>query len=102
MTTDTLPNVAKYGVLGIHFGGCFLGSPIHQGQPAAMRRSAHAHNIRKSENFGHICFKAYSPDRILPSLFWHEVGHIYRPSWTEEKCNKFGRSMARKKEGVRC
>jgi len=85
-----------YGLTAVCFGGCVLGSPIHPGEPAAMRQSAHAHNRPDDERHGWVCFKAYTPERISPGLFWHEVGHIWRRSWTEGQCSKWGRQQVKK------
>ena len=96
MTKEQMLKLASpYGVIAIYFGGCIKGSPIYPGQPAAMRRSAHAHNSPKWPHYGTICFKAHSPERIRPTLFWHEVGHIWRRSWTEKQCNKWAWQQAR-------
>lgn len=78
-----------YGVRAINFGGCIKGSPIHPGQPGAMRRSAHAHNWPQDTHYGTICFKSMSAEKIALSLFWHEVAHIYRRSWTEKQCDRW-------------
>ena len=97
MTEVQLTAVAPYGVTGIGFGGCIEGSPIHPGQPGAMRRSAHAHNVPGDPNYGVVCFKALGWGAVRASLFWHEVGHIWRRSWTEGQCN----TWAKKRRGVR-
>lgn len=98
VNTLTLSDVAPYGVTSLNFGGCRNGSPIHPGRPGAMRRSAHAHCVKRFETpamLGAICFKAERIENVRVTIFWHEVGHVWRPSWTETQCNAFGRKMAR-------
>jgi len=90
MTVKEMLELGKpYGVTGISIGGCIKGSPIHLGEPGAMRKRGHAHAGKHCDNQGCICFKAHTPERIGKRLFWHEVAHIYRPSWTETQCNKW-------------
>ena len=87
----------SYGVKAINFGGCIKGSPIHPGQAAAMRRSAHAHSVPGPQfpHYGTICFKAMGPERISGRWFWHEVAHIWRRSWTEGECSAWARRQVR-------
>ena len=90
-----------YGVTRVTLGGCVRGSPFRPGEPGAMRRSAHAHHRPGQPYHGAICFKAHSPERITRSLFWHEVAHIYRRSWTEGECNHWARQQVRADKPLR-
>ena len=90
----TLEIARQYGVVDWHFGGCARGSPIHVDHPAAMRKSAHAHNSLGWPLSGHICFKAHSLDRVNKTLIWHEIAHIWRRSWSEAQCDSWARKMA--------
>ena len=94
-----------YGVKGIHFGGCVI--PNYKGTSTAMRRSAHAHWVKKRyvdylkihkpeelEYIGWICVKSGKIEKLLTAdgkrpnhLFWHEVAHIFRSSYTEGQCD---------------
>jgi len=94
----TLEIARQYGVIDWHFGGCAEGSPIHKGQPGAMRRRGHAHHHPTDILFGHICFKAHSIERVPARLAWHEIAHIYRRSWPQEQCESWARKMARRRE----
>mgnify|MGYP001563849263 CR=1 FL=1 len=99
-----------YGVKGINFGGCI--DLNYKGTYTAMRRSAHAHWFKKRyveykkthhpeelKNLGWICVKSSHIEKLLTAdgrpnhLFWHEVGHIYRGSWTEGQCDKWAWKM---------
>ena len=101
-----------YGVKGINFGGCAILN--YKGTSTAMRRSAHAHcsykkyldywtihNPKKLESLGWICVKSSHIEKLLTKdgrpnhLFWHEVGHIYRSSWTEGECDTWAWKMIR-------
>lgn len=83
----------QYGVRGIHFGGCIESQA--KGFQGAMRRKAHAHCHPADKWCGWICFLTKNPDKRAlrnskpTQLFWHEVGHIYRRSWTQKQCNKW-------------
>jgi hypothetical protein len=101
MTKEELLEIAKpYGVKEINFGGCLEGQK--KGFKGAMRRSAHAHNSPKYPEYGLICFKGGIKHAIglinnkPTQLFWHEVAHIYRKSWTQTQCDKWGWQMVRK------
>ena len=92
---QALEMAKPYGVTAISLGGCIEGSPIHEGSPGAMRRSGHAHNSQSDPNYGCICFKAHSFKGITPTLYWHEVAHIWRHSWTQAQCDKWAWRQAR-------
>lgn len=100
-----------YGIKGINFGGCI--ELQAKGFKGAMRRKAHAHWVKKTYKdfhgtdykwYGWICFKTIHPEKRAfniknakpTKLFWHEVGHIYRSSWTEEQCDDFAKKQIRK------
>jgi hypothetical protein len=96
---DELLAVAKtYGVTDINLGGCKWGQD--QGFKGAMRRSAHAHRPGYGYT-GQICIKSSKVEKLLtpskrPSeLFWHEVGHIYRKSWSQKQCDSWARRMVK-------
>ena len=92
-----------YGVRGINFGGCVEGQA--KGFQGAMRRKAHAHWYKKGLTpkwHGWICSLSANPikrfitkDGRPSSLFWHEVAHLYRKSWTEKQCDKWAWSKVR-------
>jgi len=92
---DNLLKIAKpYGVVGINFGGCV--SAQAKGFKGSMRRKAHAHCQTHNKWRGWICFLSLTPERRAISkngkpshLFWHEVAHIRRRSWTEKQCDKW-------------
>ena len=94
---SALERACSFGVRAIHLGGCVTGSPIHPGQPAAMRRRAHAHSYTGDPYLGTVCFKAHTLERVPDTLFWHEVAHIYRHSWTETQCDTWARRKVRAK-----
>jgi hypothetical protein len=98
---EQLVQIGKpYGVKRINFGGCYEGQV--KGFKGAMRRKAHAHCHVSDDYRGCICVLSHEPHRRIVGrdgyptrLFWHEVGHIYRRSWSEKQCDKFGVKMQR-------
>jgi len=102
---DKLLTIGKpYGVVGINFGGCVESQA--KGFQGAMRRKAHAHFTYwrgwEQKWGGWICFLSEKPERRAirkdgrpTHLFWHEVAHIYRRSWTEGQCDKWAWKMVR-------
>lgn len=111
--TMLMSHARLYGVKGINLGGCVKLN--YKGTCTAMRRSAHAHWAKKRyveylkihnpkglEHQGWICVKSSRTEKLLTTdgrpnhLFWHEVGHIYRGSWTEGQCDKWAWNMVRK------
>ena len=113
MTLMRLEGIAeKYGVKGISLGGC--AKLNYKGTKTAMRRSGHAHwyqkrymdylakyDPRNLKLVGWICVKSSKTEKLLKGngqpneLFWHEVGHIYRSSWTQKQCDKWAWNQAR-------
>lgn len=98
--TDLLEIAKPYGVKGIEFGGCVQKHSI--GLKGAMRRQGHAHCSKLDKWYGWICILSSNPyKRVIDkydkprTLFWHEVGHIYRNSWTEGQCDKFAWKQVR-------
>jgi len=91
--TQLLKHGRPYGVKGIAFNGCVAGHV--KGFKGAMRHKAHAHCYPEDIWYGWICFLSHNPEKRAwrnnkPSrLFWHEVAHIWRRSWTEKKCDKW-------------
>jgi len=99
-----LLNIAKqFGVKSISVGGCNVVLQSN-GQLGRFRAQAHAHTKKANSSFGYICFLTGKLERLLredgrpTGLFWHEVAHIYRPSWDHKKVNSWARSMARSYE----
>ena len=88
---DLLKESRPYGVKGIAFGGCVQGKA--KGFQGAMRRRAHAHHHPGYPWHGWICFKTANPEKRAirngkpTHLFWHEVAHIYRRSYTQGQCD---------------
>ena len=99
MTKADLLKLSRfYGVKGISFGGCV--ELKVKGFRGAMRRRAHAHCYKDDKWNGWICFLSKTPEnRAIRNgkttrLFWHEVAHIYRPSWTQKQCDKWAFTKA--------
>ena len=90
---DLLAEARPYGVRGITFGGCVRGKA--KGFQGAMRRKAHAHCYMGDPWRGWICFLSETPEKRAirngkpTHLFWHEVAHIFRRSYTEKECNRW-------------
>lgn len=54
-----------------------------------FRRKAHAHNFKKHDSFGSICFlsakRLYSQDGSPSNTLKHEVAHLLAPTGHSEK-----------------
>jgi hypothetical protein len=101
-----LYQIAKpYGVVGISFGGCIKGKA--KGLRGSFRRKAHAHCYPQKKGYkfpfyGWICFLSSKPEKRAiqkngnpTHLFWHEIAHMRRRSWTEAQCDKWAWKMVR-------
>ena len=88
---EMLEQVRPYGVIGISLAGCVDGHA--EGRQGAMRRSGHAHMGRDQRWSNWICFKAHTLEHVSKTLIWHEVGHIYRRSWTEAQVEAWARKQ---------
>lgn len=101
MTINELLTISEpYGVKSISIGGCNVNLQ-KTGQLGRFRARAHAHMA--SEHFGYICFLTGNIDKLITNnrpntLFWHEVAHVYRKSWSHKQVEKWARSQARARE----
>jgi len=100
MASIPVPAILRpYGVQGIFVGGC-----VERGDGSSFRRKAHAHNYTKYPYWGWVCIR--SAKRLWldgtgkPStLLWHEAGHIWRRSWTEDQVEAWARRQVRAQGG---
>lgn len=89
----------KLGLKYIDVKGVFVGGCVERGEGSSFRAKAHAHNNRKSKNFGWICVRSKKRigeyvmnidngfDGVVtkPSrLLLHEVAHIHAPNHSHD------------------
>lgn len=102
MSIQDLLNIGKkYGVKSISLGGCNI-KLQGNGELGRFRARAHAH---LGKNHGSICFLTADIEKLQNNgkpntLFWHEVAHTYRKSWTHKQVEKWARSQARQESEV--
>ena len=96
MPAVEMPKLKPFGVVGVFIGGC-----VKRGDGSSFRRKAHAHCYTGYPYRGWICIR--SPKRVytdgtgqLSTLVWHEVGHIWRRSWTQKQVEAWARKMVKR------